>query len=389
MGRAPEGALNPGRRASRQDHELRRSLSAPCGKSCAGRSPFAKANHVKAGDGCVSDEPERGDRVRRRYEHGFAQVPRLLLLRDPAPAANAVHVFALLDLHADRQTGACYPAQRTLATEMGVSKSTVRRALDDLEAYGFVIATPRMHPRYGRIGTDYELTDTPCSPVSTGGAMGEHGGCSPVTTNQEPEHKEKHDNNKVVDPESPGPVVVSAAAPPEPGAEQVLVLMMTLAADVPATAAKQWLRENGTQTVVEHLDWLRAEINSGRAIESRGGWLRDSFGWSEPPASYRRLLQEREREARRRVEQEAAAARDEQAATERQHDQRRRAELREKFEAMAPDQRVQVDRRARDLVPHKLGEVPPLPMAWEAVGLAPALWRQAIGEMIIGAPAAD
>ncbi len=130
--------------------------------------------------------PIRGDRVRRRYEHGYAQVPRLLLLSDPPPSAYAVHCFALLDMHANYHTGDCYPAQSTLMREMGVSHSTVRRALDDLEAFGFIERFPRLDPRYGRVGTDYDLLDTPrvsthlppCSPENRGGASTEHGVCS-------------------------------------------------------------------------------------------------------------------------------------------------------------------------------------------------------------------
>ena len=133
-----------------------------------------------------SDVPLRGDRVRRRYEQGFAQVPRLLIQKEPPPTAYAVHCFALLDMHANYHTGDCYPAQSRLMREMGVSHSTVRRALDELERLGFIERHPRIDPRFGRVGTDYDLLDTPltpgdpppCSPENRGGASTEHGGCS-------------------------------------------------------------------------------------------------------------------------------------------------------------------------------------------------------------------
>lgn len=341
----------------------------------------------------TADEPLRGDRVRRRYEHGFAQVPRALLTHEPLPSSNAVHCFALLDMHADFQTGACYPAQSTLMREMGVSNKTVRRALDELENLGFIARYPRVDPRFGRIGTDYDLLATPTmaaappwSLVTRGGGAGDQGGWSPVTTEQETKENKKSDNNKGAGPPDSDHVVVSSAAPSEPEAEQVLALMAELASDVPAAAAEQWLRDRGTQTVAEHLEWLKAEIDAGRRVDSRGGWLRDSFGWAEPPASYRRLQRGQERQAQREAMRQAELAQAEQAAAVAEDDKKRLHALRAAYSTLRPDRQAEIDTAARAAVADGpaggMVDVPLVPDAWEERTIGAVLWRHAVGEIL-------
>ena len=341
----------------------------------------------------AADAPIRGDRVRRRYEHGFAQVPRALLTNEPPPSGNAVHCFALLDMHADYQTGACYPAQSTLMREMGVSNKTVRRALDELETLGFIARYPRVDPRYGRIGTDYDLLATPTtaegppwSPVTRGGGAGDQGGWSRVTTKQETEGNKKSDNNKGAGPSDPDHVVVSSATPPDPDIAPALTLMAVLAPDVPAVAAKQWLNEYGAQAVAEHLDWLQAEIDAGRRVDSRGGWLRDSFGWAEPPASYRRLQRERERQARIEAARQADLAHAEQAAAAAEEDRRRANAAQAAFFVLPPDRQAEIDRTARAAVASgpagRMVDVPPALEAWDSRTVGAVLWRQAVDELL-------
>ncbi len=340
-----------------------------------------------------TDEPIRGDRVRRRYERGFAQVPRALLTNEPPPTSNAVHCFALLDMHADYQTGACYPAQSTLMREMGVSRRTVQRALDELEQFGFVEREPRLDPRYGRVGTDYDLYDRAEHPPVSLVAQGRRAGDTPpmpsVALKQDTEMNKKRDNNNNNNGTgAPGPdrVVVSAASPPDWDIESVLALMTTLAPDVPAAVVEQWLSNYGGETVVEHLDWLKTEIDAGRRVDSRGGWLRDSFGWSEPPASYRRVRRERERRAQQEAARRTELAQAEQAAAAAAEDKQRLQALRAAYFALRPDRQAQIYTAARVAVTAgpagRMIEVPPASDAWEACTVGASMWRQAIGEIL-------
>ena len=54
--------------------------------------------------------------------------------------ARAVYMY--LKDHADRE-GKCWPGIRTMAQELGLSRSTVKRALDDLCKAGLLAREPR------------------------------------------------------------------------------------------------------------------------------------------------------------------------------------------------------------------------------------------------------
>lgn len=54
--------------------------------------------------------------------------------------ARAVYLY--LKDHADSQ-GQCWPGIKTIASELGLSRSTVKRALDDLCRAGLIARTPR------------------------------------------------------------------------------------------------------------------------------------------------------------------------------------------------------------------------------------------------------
>jgi len=193
-------------------------------------------------------------------------------------------------------------------------------------------------------------------------------------------------NNKAADPVSPGEVVVPWASPFDPEVEQVLALMATLAPDVPASAAEEWLREHGALKVAEHLDWLKTEIGAGRRVDSRGGWLRDSFGWSEPPASYLRLQRERERQVRREAVRQADVARAEEAAAVAEEDRRRLQDAQTAYFALALGRQAEIDSAARAAVATgpagRMVDVPPVPDAWEARTVGAVLWREAIGVIL-------
>ena len=55
---------------------------------------------------------------------------------------RAVYVYMYLKDHADKQ-GRCWPGIRTIAAELDMSRSTVKRALDDLCKEGLISKEPR------------------------------------------------------------------------------------------------------------------------------------------------------------------------------------------------------------------------------------------------------
>lgn len=63
--------------------------------------------------------------------------------------ARAVNVYRYLGERADRQ-GRCFPSIRTIAGDLHLSTSTVKRALRDLERSGFLSWENRLRMRDGR-----------------------------------------------------------------------------------------------------------------------------------------------------------------------------------------------------------------------------------------------
>ena len=62
---------------------------------------------------------------------------------DLSHRARAVYMY--LKDHADSE-GRCRPGIRTIAAELGLSRSTVKRAVSDLEKAGYLVKAPRYRP---------------------------------------------------------------------------------------------------------------------------------------------------------------------------------------------------------------------------------------------------
>ena len=58
---------------------------------------------------------------------------------------RAKSVYMYLKDRADSE-GRCWPAIRTIALELGLSRSTVKRALHDLEQHGYLKKASRQRP---------------------------------------------------------------------------------------------------------------------------------------------------------------------------------------------------------------------------------------------------
>lgn len=72
-------------------------------------------------------------------------------------SARAVSVYLYLRARANRD-GVCFPAIPTMARDLRLSESTVKRALRELVAHGHVDKSPRFRPNGGKSSNLYRLT---------------------------------------------------------------------------------------------------------------------------------------------------------------------------------------------------------------------------------------
>ena len=71
---------------------------------------------------------------------------------------RAVSVFMYLSNRANKKRE-CFPSVGTIASDLHLSKSTVFRALNDLEATGMITREERYRPSGGRSSTIYKLKE--------------------------------------------------------------------------------------------------------------------------------------------------------------------------------------------------------------------------------------
>lgn len=69
---------------------------------------------------------------------------------------RATAVYMYLKNRAD-SNGVCYPAIPTIARELHLSRSTVKRALDDLESGGYIRRSPRQRSNGAKSSNNYEI----------------------------------------------------------------------------------------------------------------------------------------------------------------------------------------------------------------------------------------
>lgn len=77
----------------------------------------------------------------------FGIVPEWLF--DSGVSAQAIAIYALLAIHADREADECFPSLAYIASRIGCSADTVRRKLRELESAGAIIIAQR-HDDTGR-----------------------------------------------------------------------------------------------------------------------------------------------------------------------------------------------------------------------------------------------
>lgn len=66
------------------------------------------------------------------YKPGFAIVPRELI-RDSSLSANAIRLYGVLATYTDGDGHGAFPGRERLATDLGCSVATVKRAIKELQ----------------------------------------------------------------------------------------------------------------------------------------------------------------------------------------------------------------------------------------------------------------
>ena len=72
--------------------------------------------------------------------------------------SRAISVYLYLSDRANKE-GTCYPAIKTIAKELNLSVSTVKRAIADLEKSGFISKKQRLRENGGRSSLMFKIVD--------------------------------------------------------------------------------------------------------------------------------------------------------------------------------------------------------------------------------------
>lgn len=92
----------------------------------------------------MDDRPLRLDDDRQRFSH--VPFPLIHAMRDGLVSFTAVALYAALDQYRDRQTARAWPGIRSLAKDVGLSRSNVHRQLHELERAGFIAVERPANP---------------------------------------------------------------------------------------------------------------------------------------------------------------------------------------------------------------------------------------------------
>lgn len=155
----------------------------------------------------------------------------------PEVGVDGIAVYGTLCLYVDRQTGECWPSQKTIADRIGVSRESVNRAIKRLEMLGLVFVEHRAHEgksnlytlpdQRGRVSaqrtplssgaTPLPLGSTPLSPESTPGVTQDDTGCDSDRHEpdiSEPEITEPETGETPLTPQAPAPTPNPAVVKP-------------------------------------------------------------------------------------------------------------------------------------------------------------------------------
>ena len=99
----------------------------------------------------------------------YAQIPVWVLRSGGKLPSGAVQLYGVIMTYADNTTHAAFPSKPTLAADMGVSESTVGRAIKALEGFGALVVTRRRNKRTGNYYANHyvlRFTDPSQNPLS-------------------------------------------------------------------------------------------------------------------------------------------------------------------------------------------------------------------------------
>lgn len=124
----------------------------------------------------------------------FAMTPRWVARAGKALSPTAKALYTVIISYADNDSYLAFPGQELLGSDLGVSVSTVHRAMKELEKFGALEVERRRNPRTGNFyGNRYTLVfDDPMTsqdesiPRSTPSVTSESGGLSAMTAEVDP-----------------------------------------------------------------------------------------------------------------------------------------------------------------------------------------------------------
>lgn len=208
---------------------------------------------------------------------GWTAIPNWIA-RDPKISTNAKAVYMALSSRLGRD-GVVIPKHATIAAEMGMSVSTVRRALHDLRELGVLSWRPQYRPDGSQSSNVYAILAHPFSPppqpegqssVNRGEGVftGDQGGCSRVN-DQEGDSLEEHSSVGG----DVGTTTHQGEAATAPPAEEAPA--PSRSGWTPSPAAMKTARETVTMVDVPlHLARYRVVCHEKKRTPSSAEWLR-------------------------------------------------------------------------------------------------------------------
>jgi hypothetical protein len=147
--------------------------------------------------------------AQKRIDYGdglpWHAIPREFLDAIPELSPGAIEVYLQLIRHANRD-GTCFPSQSRLAGLLGKTVRTVRRAVAELRARGFLETEQRQRTDGGKSTLVYTLKNNPGAPhASPEGRSCPATGETPSPRNRTPDSEKRIGNGRTADINVPCP----------------------------------------------------------------------------------------------------------------------------------------------------------------------------------------
>lgn len=207
----------------------------------------------------------------------FAMTPRWVARAGKALSPNAKALYTVIMTYADNNSRSAFPGQERLGADLGVSVSTVHRAMKELEAFGALEVERRRKPgtgnfypnRYTLVFDEPQTSDDDRTPRSHPSVTSESGGPSPVTAEVDPVLPTPSSPIAVPVPETPVPSLRSPSPSGRRADQEARDRLLPLVREV--ARAEAW--DDYDKAAEAFLGALEDE-----GIEDPGFW---DYGWSE------------------------------------------------------------------------------------------------------------